>query len=493
MGLFGLRRGTKGQAKEQKKTNKAKEKMTNDHKKDMDTILLLQKRMDKNPGPITFAEALKGHYRGWKDPSSYIQGIIIAENMILDGTTSVESEHFRKTILEKMYQDISEYVLSWQLKTYVISEFRQNLSYTSILVKNPKEVSDMKNILKQRAKIFVDYVKLSADYQKLFDGFMVRYPPQKILQAGMGQFISQTADQMKGYTVEGVINMISDFSDESDRGELEKEQGDFLEMFLEAADGCDDVSPQSMQISVGQQERFFDDFFKLYELLIEENVILSISMFVTILVSSIYDSHAKKLEQDILSKDPKNISDFIYAFLAHYPVEKERLRLTSQFRTILEQNNISMSTEEIVAEMHLAEKKLGRDSFKKSLLSGKARKTISDLDVLGGIEFEHFLVEVFEKMGYQCEVTKASGDFGADLLISKVGVRTVVQAKRYNDKVSPKAVQEAVAAIRQYDANDAMVVTTNYFTKGANELADNNNVELVDRDKIEEWLKQYQI
>ena len=236
MGLFGLRRGTKGQTKEQKKTNKAKEKMAkqeqeeaNDHKKDMDTISLLQKRMDKNPGPITFAEALKEHYRGWKDPSSYLMGIIIADNMILDGTTSVESEHFRKTVLKKIYQDISEYKPSYLTEKYVISEFRQNLSYTSILVKNPKEVSDMKNILKQRAKIFVDYVKLSADYQKLFDGFMVRYPPQKILQAGMGQFISQTADQMKGYTVEGVINMISDFSDESNRGELEKEQGDFLE------------------------------------------------------------------------------------------------------------------------------------------------------------------------------------------------------------------------------------------------------------------------
>jgi HJR/Mrr/RecB family endonuclease len=493
MGLFGLRRGTNGQTKEQKKTNKAKEKMANDHKKNMDTILLLQKRMDKNPGPITFAEALKGHYRGWKDPSSYLMGIIIADNMILDGTTSAESEHFRKTVLEKIYQDISKYKLSWELKSYVISELRQNLSYTSLLSDNPKSVSDMKNILKQRAKIFVDYVKLSADYQKLFEGFMVRYPPQKILQAGMGQFISQTTDNMEGYSVEQVITMISDFSDESNRGELEKEQGDFLEMFFKAADGCDDVSLQSMQRSVDLQERFFDDFFKLYELLIEENVILSIPMFVTILVSSVYDSHAKKLEHDILGEDPKNISDFIHAFLVHYPVEKERLRLTSQFRTILKQNNIFLSTKEIVAEIHLAEKKLQRDSFKKSLLSGKARKTVSDLDVLGGIEFEHFLVEIFEKMGYECEVTKASGDFGADLLISKVGVRTVVQAKRYDDKVSPKAVQEAVAAIRQYDANDAMVVTTNYFTKGAASLADSNNVKLIDRNKLEEWLKQYQI
>ena len=165
-----------------------------------------------------------------------------------------------------------------------------------------------------------------------------------------------------------------------------------------------------------------------------------------------------------------------------------------QFRTILNQSlHTDISQWNLEEEIRLAEKKLQRDSFKKSLLAGESSKTMLDLDVLTGIEFEHFLVKIFEKMGYKCEVTKASGDFGADLLLNKVGVRTVVQAKRYDGKVSPKAVQEAVAAIRQYDADDAMVVTTNYFTKGANELADNNNVKLVDRDKIEKWLKQYQI
>ena len=61
-------------------------------------------------------------------------------------------------------------------------------------------------------------------------------------------------------------------------------------------------------------------------------------MFITILVSSVYDSHAKKLEQDILGEEPKNISDFINAFLMHYPDEEDRQRLLPQFRTILNQS-----------------------------------------------------------------------------------------------------------------------------------------------------------
>ena len=281
---------------------------------------------------------------------------------------------------------------------------------------------------------------------------------------------------------------------------LEEHEESLRQMFFQSIAGAGDSfwsganEQEIVQRSVDTQERFFNDFFKLYDLLIEENMILSIHMLVTLLISSAYDSHAKKLEQDILGEEPKNVSDFIHAFLMHYPDEEDRQRLLPQFRTILNQSlHTDNSQWNLEEEIRLAEKKLQRDSFKKSLLSGKARKTISDLDVLGGIEFEHFLVEIFEKMGYQCEVTKASGDFGADLILNKVGVRTVVQAKRYDDKVSPKAIQEAVAAIRQYDANDAMVVTTNYFTKGANKLADSNNVKLVDRDKIEEWLKQYQI
>ena len=139
------------------------------------------------------------------------------------------------------------------------------------------------------------------------------------------------------------------------------------------------------------------------------------------------------------------------------------------------------------------QRKSEQESFKEFLLSGHSGTKISDLDVMGGIEFENFLLHLFEKMGYQCEITKGSGDQGADLLIKRMGKKTVVQAKRYNGKVSNSAIQESTAAVKYYNADNAMVVTTNYFTKDAASLADSNNVKLIDRNKLEEWLKQYQI
>ncbi|MCL6573586.1 MAG: restriction endonuclease, partial [Bacillus sp. (in: Bacteria)] len=82
------------------------------------------------------------------------------------------------------------------------------------------------------------------------------------------------------------------------------------------------------------------------------------------------------------------------------------------------------------------------------------------------------------------EVTKASGDYGADLLLTKGAKKVVVQAKRYSKDVGIKAVQEVIGAKSYYTAQDAWVVSNSYFTKAAKALAQKSNVLLVDRDEL---------
>ncbi len=107
-------------------------------------------------------------------------------------------------------------------------------------------------------------------------------------------------------------------------------------------------------------------------------------------------------------------------------------------------------------------------------------------------EFEKFLKNLFEKMGYAVEETKLSGDQGADLVINKFSEKLVFQAKRYGcEKVSNSAIQEVVAAIRYYNANKGTVVTTSTFTKSAIELARSNGVDLIDRTKLDELIHHY--
>ncbi|MFC4803452.1 restriction endonuclease [Filifactor villosus] len=73
-----------------------------------------------------------------------------------------------------------------------------------------------------------------------------------------------------------------------------------------------------------------------------------------------------------------------------------------------------------------------------------------------------------------CKNEKKSHDYGADLIISKNGETIAVQAKRYRNKVGIKAIQEAVASMKVYSCNRAMVITNSYYTKSALELATGN-------------------
>lgn len=113
-----------------------------------------------------------------------------------------------------------------------------------------------------------------------------------------------------------------------------------------------------------------------------------------------------------------------------------------------------------------------------------AESGIYDIDAMDGKTFEDCLGALFSRQGYKVEVTPYRGDWGADLVLVKAGVRTVVQAKRYKKAVGVRAVQEAVAAKAKYHCSEAMVVTNATFTRQAQELARVNGVALWDREKL---------
>ena len=96
---------------------------------------------------------------------------------------------------------------------------------------------------------------------------------------------------------------------------------------------------------------------------------------------------------------------------------------------------------------------------------------------------------MFVKSGFKVERTKGSGDFGADLIIETAsGTRVSIQAKRYKQKANLKAVQEVVASLAHYQADFGIVITTSGFFQSAIDLAETNNVELWDEDKLIQFL-----
>lgn len=109
---------------------------------------------------------------------------------------------------------------------------------------------------------------------------------------------------------------------------------------------------------------------------------------------------------------------------------------------------------------------------------------IYDIDKMKGEEFEEYLKLLYQKLGYNVSTTPRSGDFGADLVLKKDGKKIVVQVKRYSKSVGIKAVQEIIPAIRHYNASQAWVITNSSFTSPAVQLAQSNNVRLIDRELL---------
>lgn len=108
----------------------------------------------------------------------------------------------------------------------------------------------------------------------------------------------------------------------------------------------------------------------------------------------------------------------------------------------------------------------------------------NDIDTMDGKEFEIYLENLFIKHNYYVERTQYSGDYGADLILHRDGIKTIVQAKRWENKIGVKGVQEVVAAKGHYQGDKALLVTNSYLTRQALSLAKSNGVEVWDRDKL---------
>lgn len=172
--------------------------------------------------------------------------------------------------------------------------------------------------------------------------------------------------------------------------------------------------------------------------------------------------------------------------------------IDEKFDIFLNANILYSILKEIISESRKNKKKMNAQSEIQRILNKDFSKEIEfqklELDytnIKNGYEFEEYVSKLYEKLGYEVEeVTRKSGDQGADVIVNKDGKKYVIQAKFYNSPVSNKAVQEVVAAIGMYKADKGIVVTNNRFTDSAIELAKANNIELVNGNKIEEFKKE---
>ena len=132
------------------------------------------------------------------------------------------------------------------------------------------------------------------------------------------------------------------------------------------------------------------------------------------------------------------------------------------------------------------------DNFIKNTSSFKSFDIIQN--DMTGFDFEKYSAKLLKANGFEkIKVTKASGDFGADIVAYKDEIKYSIQCKKYNSPVGIRAVQEVIASKAINDSHVAVVLTNNSFTKSAKILAEKNNVLLWGKEKLDELMSNYKL
>ncbi|MFC2947671.1 restriction endonuclease [Virgibacillus sediminis] len=95
---------------------------------------------------------------------------------------------------------------------------------------------------------------------------------------------------------------------------------------------------------------------------------------------------------------------------------------------------------------------------------------------MSGRRFKKYHQALLKARGHYVQLTPASGDYGADLILATKGKRIAVQAKGYKKNVGVKAIQEIASAKSHYKSDECWVITNSFFTEQAKKLASSNKI-----------------
>ena len=114
------------------------------------------------------------------------------------------------------------------------------------------------------------------------------------------------------------------------------------------------------------------------------------------------------------------------------------------------------------------------------------------IDTMTGIEFEFLCQRLVEKMGFETETTKASGDGGIDIIAYNhqpmLSGKYIIQCKRYAGSVGEPIIRDLYGVATAERANKGILMTTGHFTKSAIEFAKDKQIELIDGEELNRLL-----
>jgi len=144
---------------------------------------------------------------------------------------------------------------------------------------------------------------------------------------------------------------------------------------------------------------------------------------------------------------------------------------------------------------------LVRKKYKKEQLLREAEErrlelerqgNLKKLQKMNGIEFEHYIGDLFIELGYQAHETKSSGDGGKDIMIYKDNYFAVVECKCYKrgNKISRPQIQQFHSALIDSAAEEGYFITTSDFTKHAKNYVLDKPIILINGQKLVKLIQE---
>lgn len=108
-------------------------------------------------------------------------------------------------------------------------------------------------------------------------------------------------------------------------------------------------------------------------------------------------------------------------------------------------------------------------------------RKIENLRAMDPYKFEHFVLEIYRRLGWEVESTPCSHDGGIDGFLRKGRTKLVLQCKCNAAKnlVGAPILYALLGVVGKTNANGGVLVTTSGFSKNAEEWAEGQNIELI--------------
>lgn len=123
------------------------------------------------------------------------------------------------------------------------------------------------------------------------------------------------------------------------------------------------------------------------------------------------------------------------------------------------------------------------------------RQLLNELRSLKPFEFEEYIANLFNKLGFIAEKVGGSYDGGVDVIATKNNIKYYIQCKKFiTSQVSVGSVRDFYGAlVDRIASGKGYFITTNKFTLEAEKFAEDKPIELIDGHRLIEYIKLAQV